>query len=66
MSSTTSGAGLKRSALLPASKWSPAFYTPRKSIITDGGMAIVKNFVDSLEAGATAGAAAAEQQSVAS
>jgi anthranilate synthase component 2 len=37
-----------------------------ESIITDGGMAIVKNFVDSLEAGATAGAAAAEQQSVAS
>ena len=37
-----------------------------ESIITDGGMAIVKNFVDSLEAGATAGAAAAEQQIVAS
>jgi phage terminase large subunit-like protein len=36
MSSTRSGEGSKRSALLPATKWQPAFYTPRKSNITDG------------------------------
>lgn len=34
-----------------------------ESIITDGGMIIVKNFVDSLEAGATRAGAAAEESS---
>ncbi len=36
MSSQRSDSGSKRSGLLPASKWQPAFYTPRISRLTDG------------------------------
>lgn len=36
MSSRRSGSASKRSVLLPATKWQPAFYTPRISPLTDG------------------------------
>ena len=36
MSSHRSDSASKRSVLLPASKWQPAFYTPRISKLTDG------------------------------
>ena len=36
MSSTTSDKGLKRNAMLPADRWRPTYYTPRKSKLTDG------------------------------
>jgi len=36
MSSTTFDAGLKRNALSPTNRWRPAYYTPRRSSLTDG------------------------------
>ena len=36
MSSQRSGSASKRNGLLPATKWQPAFFTPRRAALTDG------------------------------